>query len=90
MGRLFGSVLLGYIAMAFAVFAGLSLAFVALGADRAFRPGVFDVSAVWVVVSFIVGFGAALLGGWVARRVAKRGDIYPVFRELFTPEPQGS
>jgi hypothetical protein len=72
MGRLIGAVLLGYIAMALAVFAGLSLAFVGLGPDRAFRPGVYDVSALWVVVSFIVGFGAALAGGWVARRIARR------------------
>ncbi|HLW27285.1 MAG TPA: YeaH/YhbH family protein [Kiloniellales bacterium] len=33
---------------------------------------------------------AAAHRNFAARRVAKRGDIYPVFRELFTPEPQGS
>lgn len=72
MGRIIGAVVLGYIAMALIVFAGLSLAFVGLGPDRAFRPGVFDVSPLWVVVSVIVGFGAALAGGWVARRIARR------------------
>lgn len=30
---------------------------------------------------------AAAHRNFAARRVAKRGDIYPVFRELFTPEP---
>lgn len=33
---------------------------------------------------------AAAHRNFAARRVAQRGDIYPVFRELFTPEPQGS
>lgn len=33
---------------------------------------------------------AASRRNFAARRVAKRGDIYPVFRELFTPEPQRS
>ncbi|HSK19734.1 MAG TPA: hypothetical protein VK912_11350 [Longimicrobiales bacterium] len=71
MGRLIAGVLLGYLVMGFAVFTALSLAFMGLGSDRAFRPGVYDVSALWVVVSFVVGFGAALLGGWVARRIAR-------------------
>ncbi|MBR9990055.1 MAG: hypothetical protein KFH98_09885 [Gemmatimonadetes bacterium] len=72
MGRIVGAVLLGYVAMALTVFLGLSLAFVGLGPDRAFRPGVFEVSTLWVAVSVIVGFGAALAGGWVARRIARR------------------
>lgn len=71
MGRLIASVLLGYVIMALTVFAGLSLAYVAVGADGAFRPGLYDVSTLWVVVSFVVGFGAALAGGWVARRIAR-------------------
>ncbi|HLS67875.1 MAG TPA: YeaH/YhbH family protein [Kiloniellales bacterium] len=32
---------------------------------------------------------AATHRNFAARRVAKRGDIYPVFRELFTPVPEG-
>lgn len=72
MGRLIGAVLLGYVTLALLIFAGLTLAYMALGADGAFRPGVYDVSAVWVAVSLIVSFGAALAGGWVARRIARR------------------
>lgn len=71
MGRLIASVLLGYVIMALTVFAGLSLAYVAVGTDGAFRPGLYDVSPLWVVVSIVVGFGAALAGGWVARRIAR-------------------
>lgn len=71
MGRIIGAVLLGYVIIALAVFAGLSLAYVAVGTDGAFRPGLYDVSTLWVVISFVVGFGAALAGGWVARRVAR-------------------
>lgn len=72
MGRLFGAVLLGYIAMGFAVFAAMSLVYMAIGADGAFQPGTYEVSALWIVVSIAIGFGAALLGGWVARAVARR------------------
>jgi hypothetical protein len=69
MPRLIAAVVLGYLAMALAVFAGLSVAYLGLGADRAFRAGVFDVSTLWAFTSLVVGFGAALLGGWVARRM---------------------
>jgi hypothetical protein len=71
MGRLMGAVLLGYVTLAILIFAGLTLAYVAVGADGAFRPGVYDVSALWVVLSFVVSFGAAVAGGWVARRIAR-------------------
>jgi hypothetical protein len=69
--RTAGAVLLGYLAMAALVMAGLTVAYLAMGADAAFRPGSYDVSAVWIVVSLAVGLVAALLGGWVARRVGR-------------------
>jgi hypothetical protein len=68
--RVVGAVVLGYFVMALGLFLALSLAYFVLGADGAFRPGVYDVSAAWVVTSFVAGVGAALAGGWVARRVA--------------------
>lgn len=67
--RTVGGVILGYIAMAAIVFVGLTAAYTLLGPDRAFRPGVYEVSFAWVVVSIIVGFLAAILGGWLARVV---------------------
>jgi hypothetical protein len=69
--RTIGSVVLGYLAMAFTVFAGLTAAYVAMGADRAFGPGVYAVSLMWIVVSILVGLTAAFLGGMVARAVSK-------------------
>lgn len=70
MGRLIGAVLLGYVTLALLIFACFTLAYMAMGADRAFRPGVYDVSVLWIAVSFIVNFGAAVAGGWVSRRVS--------------------
>lgn len=72
MARLIGGVVAGYVAMAAVVFAGLTVAYVALGADRAFEPGVYEVSLVWIVTSVVVGFGAAVVGGKVARAIARR------------------
>jgi hypothetical protein len=71
MGRAIGGALVGYIVMACVTFAALTLAWVLLGADRAFMPGVFDVSLTWIMVTIIVGIVAALAGGRVARMIAK-------------------
>ncbi len=69
--RTVGSVILGYIVMAAFVFLSFSLLFVAMGPDRAYQPGTYEVSGLWVVVSFVLSFIAAVLGGWVCVLVAR-------------------
>jgi anti-sigma factor RsiW len=71
--RLLGAVLLGYLAMAALVFAGLSAGYAVLGAERAFRPDAYEVSINWALLSVAVGFVAAVAGGWISRRVG--GDL---------------
>ena len=71
MGRAIGGAVLGYITMVVVIFLGLTAAWYVLGADNAFRAGVYDVSMTWVAVSIIVGIIAALAGGRVSRIVAK-------------------
>jgi hypothetical protein len=70
--RSIGSAIVGYIATFLVVFISLTAAYLLVGVDRAFRPGVYEVSALWVVISIVVVIGAALVGGWVARRIAGR------------------
>jgi hypothetical protein len=69
--RTVGSVILGYIVIAAFVFLSFSLLFVAMGPDRAYQPGTYEVSALWVVVSIVLSFIAAVLGGWVCVLVAR-------------------
>ena len=61
-----GAVVGGYIAMFVVVFATFSLAFLAMGADGAFQSGTYDVTPVWLIVSFVLSFIAALIGGFVS------------------------
>ena len=69
--RTVGSVILGYIVMAAFVFLSFSLLYIAMGPDRAYQPGTYVVSGLWVVVSFVLSFIAAVLGGWVCVLVAR-------------------
>lgn len=64
------SVVVGYLVMFLVVFALMSGAYFALGQDFAYKPGVYDVSVGWSVLSLAIGLVAAVLGGFVAATIA--------------------
>jgi len=71
MGRVIGAAIVGYLVMFVVVFVVFSGAYLALGAERAFQPGAYDVSMLWNVLSVVIGFVAAVIGGMVAVTIAK-------------------
>jgi len=66
------AVIAGYVAMFVLVFAMFSMAYLLMGADRAFKPGSYQVTALWAVVSFVLGLLAAVVGGVVCAVLARR------------------
>jgi hypothetical protein len=71
MGRAIVSVVVGYVAMFAAIFLACSGLYLLLGQDRSFRPGTYEPSVLWTVVSFALGAGAAVLGGYVCAGIAR-------------------
>ncbi len=71
MMRSLGGVVLGYLMMAAFVILSLFFAYRMMGADLVFRPGVFDVSGLWILTSMVLGLIAAVLGGYVCASVAR-------------------
>ena len=69
MKRTIGAVVLGYLAMAALLFATFTLAYVVMGTERAFQPQSYDVSTLWLALSIVIGFAAAVVGGLVASRI---------------------
>jgi hypothetical protein len=65
-------VIVGYIAMAIFITVVLIGAFLALGVDRAFQPDSYEVSTLWLVISTVISFCSALLGGYVCIAVSKK------------------
>lgn len=65
------AVVLGYIVMGFVIFLGLTGAYLAMGADRAFTPGAYELTTLWLIVMFISSIVAALLGGIVCAKIAR-------------------
>jgi hypothetical protein len=62
----------GYITLVIMVFGLFSLCFAVLGADGAFQPASFDVTATWIGVGIAVNLVAALIAGIVT--IAFRGN----------------
>ena len=72
MGRAILSVVVGSVAMFAAIFLAFSGLYLLLGQDLSFRPGSYEPSLLWTVVSFALGVVAAVLGGYVCAWIASR------------------
>ncbi len=68
-------IIVGYIVMFAVVVVGLSIGFLALGADWAYEPGTFDVTMGWILLMFGVGFVAAIVGGIVCALISKHSKL---------------
>ena len=64
-------VVLGYMAMFAFVFITFTVLYFILGADGSFEPGTYEVSIIWIILSFILGLAAAILGGYVCILISK-------------------
>lgn len=71
MGRAILSVVAGYLSMFVVVFVCLTVAYLAMGADRAFQPGTYELSTIWIAVWAAVSIIAAVIGGLVAGKIAR-------------------
>lgn len=74
MGRNIGVALLAYVVMFVGVFLLMTIAWMVIGADGAFAPGVWDISSTWIIASIFVGLVAAIPGGVIATRLGSGGQ----------------
>lgn len=71
MGRTILGVVVGFLVMFILILVIFACAYLAMGADGAFQLGSYNVSTTWLVLSFVVGFSAAVAGGCVCVSIAK-------------------
>jgi ABC-type antimicrobial peptide transport system permease subunit len=69
--RVFGGVILGYIAMAILIAIVFTGVFLALGVERALQADSYEISTLWIAISLGISFGSAILGGYVCAAVSK-------------------
>ncbi len=61
----FAAVCAAYSVIAVAWMVTFTIAYRLLGSERVFRPGSYDVTPLWNLLSLVLGLVAAVLGGWV-------------------------
>ena len=71
MWRNIGAVILGYVVMFAGVLVTFSIAFLMMGTTGAFEEGSYDVTVLWLIISFALGLIAAVAGGFACAAVAK-------------------
>ena len=64
-------VVLGYITMFAFVFITFTILYFILGAEGSFESGTYEVSLIWIIISFILGLAAAVLGGYICVLISK-------------------
>ena len=68
--KAFGMALAGYLLMFVVLFATLTAAYFALGTERAFLPGRYAVTSLWIAVFCFVQFDAGLVAGLVVAKLS--------------------
>lgn len=64
-------VIVGYIVMAIFSFAAFTCAYIALGVDRVFEAGTYDVSTIWMVIMIVLSLIGGIVGGWICVAISK-------------------
>jgi hypothetical protein len=75
MARKIIGVIAGYVTMFVFVFLSFTILFLIIGPDGAFQSGSYQVSTTWLILSFVLGLIAAILGGLVCVLIAKERKI---------------
>ena len=71
MWRNVAAIILGYVVMFAVAFATFSTAFLIVGTNGAFEEGSYEVTLLWLVISFVLGLIVAVAGGFTCATVAK-------------------
>ncbi|HYV23639.1 MAG TPA: hypothetical protein VE969_00270 [Pyrinomonadaceae bacterium] len=73
MARTIISVIAGYFAMFVLAFAGFTCAYLIVGQDVAFKPGLYEAASSWVAIAFIINIAVSVIGGFICATIAKSG-----------------
>jgi hypothetical protein len=63
-------VIVGYVVIAVLTFMTFSAFYLAIGADRAYNPGTYDVSLIWIAGSGVLTLLAGIAGGYICKSVS--------------------
>lgn len=68
-------VVVGYITMFAFVFLTFTVLYFILGVDGSFQNGTYEVSVIWIILSFVLGLAAAILGGFICALISQNQKV---------------
>ena len=71
MVRSITGVVVGYVVMIIFIFLTFTGLYFLLGAEGSFETDTYEVSTIWIIISFVLSIAAALIGGYVCVTIAK-------------------
>ena len=78
MGKNILAAVVGYIALFASIFVLFTVAFMVIGVERSYMPGVYNVSMLWIVVSLVLSFPVAMVGGYVCKLIAGNDQAFKI------------
>jgi hypothetical protein len=69
----------GYIVMMLVAFAAYTAAYLGLGADRAFEPGTYALSGIWIALVIVITLISGLIGGLTCAAISRSRTTGLVF-----------
>lgn len=82
MVRNISGVVVGYLAMFTFIFTSFTALYFILGAEGAFEQDTYEVSVLWIIISFVLSIIAALLGGFICKLISKNEKVVLVLAGL--------
>jgi len=67
------AVVISYVAMFVLAFIAFACAFLIVGPEVAFKPGIYEAATTWIVIAFLINIIDALIGGFLCALIAKGG-----------------
>jgi amino acid transporter len=64
-------VITSYIVMAIIIAVLFFGGFLVLGVDRFFQPDIYEVSTLWLTISFLISLGSAIVGGYICAAISR-------------------
>ena len=73
MGRSIIAVVASYVAMFVLAFIAFTCAYLIVGSDVAFKPGIYEASTTWIGIAFVINVVVSIIGGLICALIAKGG-----------------
>jgi len=67
------AVVVSYVIMFVLAFIGFACAYLIVGPEIAFKPGMYEAATTWIAIAFVINVVDALVGGFVCALIAKGG-----------------